>query len=251
MLVSGDDAVEPFVVADGINAADRVAIYRNTYVAVLTRALRLGYPAVRHLVGDAFFDEAARRFIAQRPARSAWLDEYGEGFAEFLARCDAAQPVPYLAEVATLEWTVVCALHAEDREPLDLAWLTTLQPEEQARATFVAHPSVRLLRTRFPVDTIWRAVLTRDDDAMAAVDLAADPRFLLVRRSPAGIDVDALSEPDWRFTADLCAGRTLQDALDAAPDVDAPVLLARHLAEGHFTGVHLGRAQRSITETSA
>lgn len=253
MLGIGNGAIEPFILADGIPAADRLAIYRNTYVAVLTRALRLSYPAIQRLVGDAFFEDAAQRFIAERPARSAWLDQYGEGFAEFLARCRGADAVPYLADVAALEWAVACALHAEDRAPLDLVRLTALNEDQQACATFVAHPSVRLVRTRFPADAIWRAVLAHDDAAMAAVDLADGPRRLLVRRSPRGVDVGSLSEPDWRFTCDLCAGRSLQQALDAAPDVDASVLLAHYLADGIFSEFHLDASEADwpITEISA
>lgn len=253
MLGIGSGAVEPFIVADGMAAADRVAIYRNTYVAVLTRALRLSYPAVGHLVGDAFFDQAARAFIAEQPARSAWLDEYGEGFAEFLADFRSADAVPYLAEVAALEWAVACALHAEDRRPLDLSRLAALSSDEQPRAMFAAHPAASLLRTLFPVDAIWRAVLARDEAAMAAVDLAAGPRCLLVRPSLRGVDVDSLSEPDWQFTRELFAGRSLQEALDAAPDVDASVLLGRHFTDGLFTEFRLagGEVEPSITETSA
>ena len=70
-------------------------------------------------------------------------------------------------------------------------------PDEQARVRFVAHPSVRLVHTRFPADAIWRAVLARDDAAMASIDLTHGPRWLLVWRSPATIEVTTLSEREW------------------------------------------------------
>ena len=44
--------------------ADRLDIYRNTFVHTLTRALRLSFPATERLVGEDFFEGAAQFFIA-------------------------------------------------------------------------------------------------------------------------------------------------------------------------------------------
>ena len=252
MLEGHDDGIESFVVADGIAAADRIAIYRNTYLAVLTRALRLNHPAIERLVGEAFFEAAAHEFIEQSPPGSAWLDQYGEGFADFVEQFPPAASIPYLADVATLEWAVACALHAEDAPSLDLTALAALMPDEQARVRFVAHPSVRLVHTRFPADAIWRAVLARDDAAMASIDLTDGPRWLLVWRSPATIEVTTLSEREWLLTAQLCAGRSPQETLDATLEADAAVLLARYLAGALFSDFRLGNElHRPTTEKLA
>jgi len=103
----------------------------------------------------------------------------------------------------------------------------------------VPHPSVSLVDADCPVDAIWRAVLARDDAAMAAIDLGARPVWLLVQRGEAGINVVRITEREWRFAALLCAGRSLPDALDEAPDLDASAALAGHLAAGRFTGFRL------------
>jgi hypothetical protein len=234
-IVAGEDHdAAMHVVADGIDPAARLNVYRNTFLASLTAALRLSYPAVHRLVGDAFFAGAAQVFIAERPPRSACLDEYGADFAEFLARFAPAASVPYLADVARLEWAVNWAAHAPDAEPLDVARLAESRLDEPARICFVPHPSVGLVRTDYPADAIWRAVLDRDDAALSAIDLAAGPRWLLVERAATGIEVHRISEPEWRFMAALCAGRPLEVALDSSPGIDAPQLLASHLASGRF-----------------
>ena len=84
-LISGDLAAAEFLVADGIAPDARLNIYRNTYLAGLVGALRISYPAVRKLVGDEFFEGAARAFIDAHPARSAYLNEYGAQLGDFLA----------------------------------------------------------------------------------------------------------------------------------------------------------------------
>jgi hypothetical protein len=81
----------------------------------------------------------------------------------------------YLADVARLEWAVNRALHAPDAQPLDASTLATVAPSDHERVCFVALPSVSMLRSSFPVDAIWGAVLQQDEAAMAAIDLGGEP----------------------------------------------------------------------------
>src|SRR6185437_7512717 len=237
-IVAGDGRDPAIhVVADGIEPAARLSVYRNTFLASLTAALRLSYPAAHRLTGEAFFEGAAQIFVAERPPRSAYLDEYGAGFAEFLTRFPPAAAVPYLPDVARLEWAVNQALHAPDVEPLDVTQLAELSPEDAACLCFVPHPAVGLLRVDYPVDAIWRAVLDRDDPALSAIDLAAGPAWLMVERADTAVEVKRMREPEWRFMAELCAGGPLQAVLDSNRDLDAPPLLANHLAAGRFIAV--------------
>jgi Putative DNA-binding domain len=234
-LIERDDRdASAYVVPDGLTPGQRLAVYRNTFVGALTNTLRLAFPAVHRLVGTEFFEGAARTFIEERPPRSACLNDYGTDFPEFLADFPPAAFLAYLAEVARLEWAVNRALHAPDAERLDPARLAELNDDERARVRFLLHPSLDLLRAKYPVDTIWRAVLERDDAALAALDLASGRVWLLIERQPTGVGITRMSESAWRFTADLCAGRALYEALAEVGDAEAPALLANHLATGRF-----------------
>ncbi len=232
-LVARDDAAAASML-DATVSADRLNIYRNTFVAGLTRTLRLAYPAVDRLVGEEFFDGAAGFFIAQHPPRMAWLDQYGAEFPEFLLNFAPAASLAYLPGVARLEWAVNRALHAEDSEPLDLSRLGELALADQGRISFVPHPSVALIRSEHPVDSLWRAVLDRDDTALRALEMEGGSVHLLVERRESGVEVSRMAEPEWRFAADLCAGRPLEEACAAARNVDTSVRLAGHLALGRF-----------------
>lgn len=220
--------------ADGV-APDRLDIYRNTIFFGLTRALRLAYPAVERLVGGEFFEGAAQIFVSECLPRTAYLDQYGDAFPDFLRHFPPAASLPYIADVAALEWAANRALHAADDAPLELSRLTELTSEEQRRVSFRPHSSIGLLRSDFPVDEIWRAVLDSDDQALAALDLAAGPVFLLVERSETGIEVTRTQRPAWNFLAALCRGEPLSSAVDFAADLNAPNLLAEHLAAGRFS----------------
>jgi Putative DNA-binding domain len=174
-MVAGEDGpCAAHVVADGIAGDAQLNIYRNTFIANLTTALRLVYPAIHRLVGAPFFESAARLFIEAQPPQSAWLDEYGAGFPEFLAGFAPAASLPYLPGVARIERAINTALHATDAAPVELSDLAAISATDHGDIAFVPHPSIGLVAANYPVDTIWRAVLSEDDAAMAAIDLAAD-----------------------------------------------------------------------------
>ena len=234
-LVAGEDGpCAVGVVADGIVGEARLSVYRNTFIGNLTTALRLVYPAIHRLVGAPFFESAARLFVEAQPPQSAWLDEYGAGFTEFLADFAPAASLPYLPGVARLEWAVNTALHAIDAAPLDLSDLAGIALADHGHIAFVPHPSLGFVTADYPVDAIWRAVLSQDDAAMTAIDLAAGPVWLMVERNASGVEVLRLPEPEWRFMSDLCASGPLQEAIDTAPEIDAASVLAGHLAAGRF-----------------
>jgi hypothetical protein len=227
---------------------ERLDIYRNTFLLTLTKALRLCYPAVQKLVGEAFFEGAAQVFIAEHPPCMAWLDQYGEAFPEFLRTFGPATAVSYLHDVAQLEWAVHSALHAVEAEPLDPAALASISPEDQGSIRLIAEPSLKLVRVAHPVDTIWRAVLMEDDGGLGEIDLDSGPVHLLVERRPSGVEVDRLDGPAWQFLARLYAGEPLEAALgdtQGSPSFDYASALAEHLAGGRFCGFDLVTAASS------
>jgi hypothetical protein len=91
-----------FIVGEGLAPDERLNIYRNNFLASLTSALRISFPAVHRLVGAEFFDGAAQCFIEAESPQSANLYLYGAGFADFLARFSPAASLAYLADVARL-----------------------------------------------------------------------------------------------------------------------------------------------------
>lgn len=233
---AGDDALADIVGA-GLAPRHRLNIYRNTMLGTLANALRLSFPAVHRLVGADFFEGAAQAFARVQPPRCADLNVYGAEFADFLHRFEPAATLAYLADVARLEWAVNQALHASDASALDPSTLTSVAPCDHDRVCFVAHPSISLLRSEFPIDTIWRAVLQHDDATMAAIDLH-EPVYLLVERLIDELDVERLDEGAWHFAVALLGGQSL-GALGITHGVDAPAMLAQHLLARRCVAFHV------------
>lgn len=241
-IARGTDIPQDLILEDGIAASDRLAIYRNTFITSLTSALRISFPAVNRLVGAEFFDGAAQIFIEIHPPRTAYLNAYGAEFGDFLGSFEPAAAVPYLADVARLEWAVNCALHAPDQTALDLTRLAGIAPDE---IRLVPHPSVTLMRANAPVDAIWRATLSDDDTALEQIDLTEGPAWLLIAREDGDVLVTRMDEQAWQFSAALLGGVSLAEAITGIGEDKAAGLLALHLASGRVISLEtISQGQR-------
>src|SRR5204862_7472176 len=108
------------------------------------RALADVYPITRKLVGDEFFDGLAREYCRQHPSVSGDLNELGEHLADFVGAFAHTQPLPYLPDVARLEWLAHVAHYAADHAPFDIAHLATLTEHDYSRLALELHPAVAL-----------------------------------------------------------------------------------------------------------
>ena len=205
-------------------------------------------------MGEDFFAAAAQRFIVASPPRAADLNQYGEGFADFLASFEAAASVPYLPDVARLEWAVNRALHAPPAPPLTPEALRAVPAEQQADLRFVAHPTLSLLSLDYPARAIWEAVLTEDDDERAA--RLADHRSRIRRRDTGRAAPRRRARnrgslrPAFELAQALTGGCPLGDALEHVAAQDAAPLLADFLARGFFAGFSLPAEDAPLTQGS-
>jgi len=113
------DAVSAWVDGAGLDPAARLRIYQHAAAATLTAALRDSYPAVCAMVGDPFFDALAARYRRQHPSICGNLQHFGENLADFIATMPEAQNLPYLPDLARLEWRRQSAALAADAVAVD------------------------------------------------------------------------------------------------------------------------------------
>lgn len=216
----------------------RFAVYRNNVMSGLIRALASRFPAAEKIVGEAFFAGMAQAYITQHPPRSPMLLAYGGDFADFAASFAPAAELPYLPDVMRIEWARGKAYHAADLAPFDTDTLATLPPDRVPALTFAIHPSVSILRSRYPAVTIWamnsgEIPLAPIDDWTGEDSLVARPDLtVLVQRLPAGgaTFLDALA-------AGVTLGAAVEKAQHKVPDFDLTANLTGALQAGAFTAV--------------
>jgi len=216
----------PGIRADGISPAVRLGFYRTNVFENYRKALRLTYPAVEKLVGGGFFGRLAEEYIRQYPSHSGDVGRQGEQFAEFLRRHACAEQLPYLADVARLEWCIEESFNEQDAQPLPLQRLATVPEEHYQHLRFFLAPSCRLMSSDFPVNHIWDicqseyAGEAKVDVAEARVDLSEGGVDLLIRRDGFSVTVEALHPGEFTMLVALSIGCVFSEAYDHAHGVD-------------------------------
>lgn len=238
--VTGEaDAVAPFVCVARGPATRRIAVYRNTVQQSLVDTLATAFPVVVRIVGARFFRALARDFVVRFPPAVPQLALYGAGFPDFIAGHERTQMLPYLADVARLEWARGECYFAADAPPLDPSQLAGLAPERLAAARLTLHPAARLVRSPFPIHRIFM-VNQPDVIAVPPVDMSI-PEDVLLTRPGGRVDLRLIAQADAAFVAALAAGAALAQAADAALAADAAFdlqgALQQHFARGTFAAV--------------
>lgn len=227
--------VTSWIEDDGL-LEDRLNVYRNNVFYSLTGSLSDLYPVVNKLVGEDFFRATATEFVRVSPPKNGRILEYGADFPDFLSAFEPAKPLPYLADVARLEWAWHQAYHGQDSIPLSPEKLQSFPPERMAEISFNLHPTSQFLQSDFPVDQIWSANQEKAEDQ--EIDLGQGGAFLQVIRPELDVEVRQLSEGAFTFLVACRNGSTLGEAYEAAvsrePQLDLTKMLSDFLLGGTF-----------------
>ncbi|RKP48384.1 DNA-binding domain-containing protein [Trinickia fusca] len=215
-----DDAIEP----EGVTAATRAQldVYRNNVRLNRVAALADAFPNVVALVGIDYFRALAQAYVMATPATSANLHEDGATLADFIRGFGPAADLPYLADVAIVDWRMHCAYYADDTQPLDPSSVVALGPERLAAASLRLMPSVGLVRSQaWPIADI---VAMHEGGPVAQLDTGG--QSVLVWREGFEVRWQALADSDARAFDALCAGSSIETAF-ASADADPNSLLTQ------------------------
>jgi hypothetical protein len=187
---------------------------------------------VREIVGDRFFNAAVDGFAVLYPSASGDLNVYGAQFAAFLAAYPHASNLPYLPDVARLEWALDEASRAADAEDLPEeglpAALGALSVEDLLGCRLVVDPSCRFVHSRFPVMRIWHAHQGVGD---FDIDFDAPDDWLLVRRESDMPVIERLAAAEHAWLTSLDDGDPLGVAVERAFEAEDSFELAGALAK--------------------
>ena len=184
-----------------------LAIHRRNLLANLHGALAQAYPVVERLVGGAFFREAAERYTRLHPSRSGDLHRYGDAFADFLATYPHARELPYIADVARLEWLCAESFHAADSGRFDFAALGALPERERVCVRLALQPAFRRMRSAYPIVAIWEANQSGRDGTPARATGADNA---VVYREGFEVRVESVDDISWRFLSAVAMGTRLE-----------------------------------------
>jgi Putative DNA-binding domain len=211
-----------------LSPEQRIEIYRRNVFSTLTGALSDLYPVTEKIVSTSFFLRLAEQFVCVTPSASGDLNMFGSEWPEFLRRHTEAINLPYLEDVAKLEWAWHQAFHAGDCMALDMARLADVPPEQHAALRFHLHPSVMFIESAHPIVRIWE-VNQNEYAGDMRVDWTLPGDLTLVSREDLAVKIQSLPRANFDFLRALSNGETLATAADMAFAADAEFALQHAL----------------------
>ncbi len=219
---------------DGVIASTaRLNIYRNNIAVSLSEALGQTFPVVKMLVGEEFFTGMAQVYVQQNKPTSPLLMEYGDTFSAFIGAFPPAESIPYLADIALVEYAWLRAYHAADAAPVAIDVLGSIPEDALDEITFRLHPSLHLMNSEWPVASIWQAHQGSGSPDLS--NLEATPENIMIVRPEMEVQVSVLSETSYAFMDALRAGMTLGATCEALEDIDG-FNPTQHLTELFLAG---------------
>lgn len=226
------------IAGNGLTPAARLRIYRRSCNEIQTAALRTSYPAVLALAGRDWFDQAARRYRGRYPSRSGNLQAFGACFANYLETIPASRTLPYLADVARLEWLRQETILSADSQAISFDEFVACLDGAKGPLHAGLSACVHLLRSRHRVLTIWRFAL----DPRGDLALDGDGEAVMIWREGGEVVMTAVDAGTYAYVSALEAGGTLDEAGAGAAALDGGFDPARCMSD--LIGHHL------ITRTS-
>lgn len=230
--------IDEYLFSSGSDYQERLDLYRNNVLGILSDALRSAYPVVLRLVGDEFFSYMASEFIRHFPSKDGDLHQFGREFPSFLKEFQPVSELPYLPDSARLDWACHEVFFMSDPSPFPITQLKNTPKSHHDYLKFTLSPACRLIASLFPIHRIWEAnqpEITRP----GSVSLDEGDIQLLIKRSNLSIQLIPLALEDWNFLLCLESKLSLNEASASViknhPEFDLPSALQRFIADSVLT----------------
>jgi len=228
--------------------------YRRHADALAARALAAVHPVLGRLVGSDMLAQLARHLWREHPPQDGDIGQWGADLPGLLSRLPALAAMPWLADVARLEWALHHAAGAADEDPAGAAGLHRLGVDEPDQLRLRCRAGTQVLLADGPLWSIWQS----HQQAPTAEELAACTQALhegacepvLVHRAGWQAQASPMAPADAAFTQALLAGQSLGQALRLHPPMAFEPWLLRALRERWLLAIEPLHPQTALNEES-
>ena len=150
-----------------IPAPERLAAYRANIRGAHLQALDRAYPVTREVLGPRYWQQLLEHAVPRFGSSSPDLNAYGDFLPAILGEARKQRPelapLPYLADLAGLEWAVHRARFMKDDRGFDWEGFEALTTVGGASIWLVLSSALAIMPLGYPVDDIWRAHTCADE----------------------------------------------------------------------------------------
>lgn len=226
-----------------------IQVYRSNLLANASRALDISFPTLAQLLGTEGLHAVAAHYYETHPLLTGDWGEWGEHLAQWLSQQETLQDMPYLADVAQLDW--LC--HRIERAATPEHTAASIAILNAIDGQFLhLNPThyVAVVASRFPLLEIWQAHHAKENRetwlAHANQPLPeGEKQYLLISREHWRASPSIISYEMYLFFSSLLQGNSLAHAIHEASNMGEKTLpwlhnaLQQCLAIG-FTSTPLG-----------
>jgi hypothetical protein len=148
---------------DRLSPVEQAEIYREQFWLRHTSCLVEDFPGVGGILGQEDWERLVEEYLEATPPLSYSLRDLGDVLPAFIEKLDWLPHRELCTDMARLEWAYVEAFDANDSPPLDPQKLASMPESLWETAKLVLHPSVRLLKVRYPVVQLRNRIRKADD----------------------------------------------------------------------------------------
>ena len=198
----------------------RLNIYKNNTRLNLIDTLKNIYPVTHQLVGEEFFKTMARHYVIQVPMEVGNRNAYGSEFSDFINGFSEAKSLPYLSDMARLEYAYFNAGVTEEKETLTQEGLQATLGEF-GDVSFELNSNASYVDLTFNVDELW--FLHQSDGAdFSSFELIEGSRTVLVLRDASQMTwMKVLSAETAAFLADVSLGKSFAESMQIQMEKEA------------------------------
>lgn len=250
LLASAEPGPLGRLLVGGADPVERFAIHRRHVQSSLARSIVERFPATVWLAGSDLVATAARAFVRDHPPERPCMAEYGGTFPRYLAGGPAAAELPYLEQVATIDWHLGRLAIAADRPAITLAGC---DPDRIAGARLRLQSGVAYLQIDWSIDELIAFYLS--GDMPERYTLRRERAFLELRGSRGDVSLRRIDAGTFVFRLELRVGKPLGEAAAAALATDGAFDIGEAavslVSDQLITAVLLPREGRPSTNADA
>ncbi len=241
LLLGGDPSARLLsaLTSTSLPSQAKLQIHQNNYLLTLTSSLMDIYPVLMSFVGEQWLEAALKLFVKAYSPKQACLSAYGGDLAAFLGGFEPAAAMPYLSDVARLEWAIYQCQNAIDETALTAKeWQKNAGPD-MVNKTFSMMKAHSFITSDFPLLDLWaRGTGLGDDEPL---DLESGGAVVLVIRPETEVMLYPLDSEEYTYLSHLARGETVLSAAIAAgwAEISSPLAdsMSRYVESGFFTQV--------------
>lgn len=219
ILSNRDDNISRYLsdaVSDGkIQKISALNIYKNNYKQLMVQNLSNIFPTVKKLVGTDFFAQMVINYSLLHPPRTGILLNYGDSFPEYISMLPNLQELPYLSEVALLDWLINLCHHSKANEVnLKNIYNTLVERQDFDQVYFKLLDNVYLLHSVYAVDLIYEFCKKQDYKNTEQLDYSVREANVIVYKNANEVNVQNVTDIAFQFLQLVKAEKTFAETLE-------------------------------------